>query len=122
MQYPKFDAKLKQNVIQPQAKQKALSGYGMIAQYDPKTNTALVVMATRGSDDPGEVFKNVPCPVIMGANFTAPEPGRPCWVDFKDDNHGFPFVTAYFNSNYASIDYSRQTNAADNTPKYIYNM
>lgn len=121
-QHPKFEQKLTERVVQPQMEQTAQAGYGIVYEYDSFNNTATVVMANRGSDDVGDLYRNVPCPVQLGVQNVAPEPGRPCWVAFKDNSPNFPIIVTYFNHVYAEVDYQRQTKAVTTTPRYMFDM
>ena len=121
-QYPKFEQKVTEKLVQPQFEQGAQPGYGIIMDYNSFDNTATVLMANKGSDDLGELYSNVPCPVYLGVQSVAPEKGRPCWVAFKDNSTNFPVVTHYFNVFYSSIDHQRQTKAVNSMPRFMFNL
>lgn len=82
MNNPKFEQKIKQNILNPQTRQSAeySSGYGFIIQYYPTSNTADVMMSQKDSVDTGTIYKNVPCPTNIGIQTVAPEPGRHCFA------------------------------------------
>lgn len=118
---PKFEQKLADKIVAPTMGQTAHPGYGIILAYDTQNNTAQVLMANQGSEEPGEIFSNVPCPVYVGIQTVAPEKGRPCWITFKDSSYSYPVVTHYFNHAYNSIDYNRQNAAVNTTPRFMFN-
>lgn len=119
---PKFEKKIKDNIITPARQQINTSGYGIIMNYDPGMNQATVMMSAMGSDFYGQMYHNVPCPTNIGVQVVAPEPGRPCFVNFKDNNDSYPVIVTYFNHVYAQVDFSRQTTATNNTPRYMLDM
>lgn len=59
--------------------QQAQGGYGIVLHYDSTENVATIVLSRPGSDEPGEIFSNVPCPVTNGIQTVAPEIGRACF-------------------------------------------
>lgn len=121
-QLPKFNQKLKESVLQPQLEQAAQPGYGIILDYNVRANTATVLMSNRGSEDLGEIYEQVPCPVQMGVQSMAPEPGRPCWISFKDNSFQFPVITHFFNHVYETVDYPRQYEAVNSVPRFMYGL
>lgn len=120
--YPKLTKSIKENIVQAHAQQQAVPGYGIVMNYEPSTNTATVLMASPGSDQPGEIHKEVMCPTNIGVQSVAPEPGRPCWVVFKNNNIAFPIITNFFNHVYDQIDYTKQTKAVNPLPKFMQIM
>lgn len=115
---PKFEKHIDQKISQRDS-EKSRSRYGVITSYDKTTNTATVLLTATDSDMPADVLKNVMCPVIMGVQAVAPEPGRPCWIAFKTDSEQFPVITHYFNHSYEKFDYKKQTNATTGMPSFI---
>lgn len=122
MQYPKFDAKMKNQMGTVLDQQGARGTYGIILDYDPTRNMASVLVAHPGSDDAGEAYYNVPCPTTIGVQTVSPLPGRPCWVSFKDNTTWFPIITTFFNHAYSEVDFDNQYAAVNNTPRYIFSM
>lgn len=123
MQHELFDKKLRDGVIQ-QSFDRQLefsSGHGIILDYDAKTNTATVLMSKPGTDQVGDVLREVLCPTNIGIQGAAPEAGRPCWVDFKSGRN-IAVITHYFNHLYDKYDYIRQTRAVINTPRFLFTM
>jgi hypothetical protein len=122
MEYPKFEERLKDKLINPAAMQRERPGYGMVIDHDRAQNTATVLMAQPGSDQPGEYFTNVPCPIIMGVQMVAPEPGRPCWVVFKDGAENAPYISHYFNPSHEKNDFHQQYDVVNEIPRYIMDL
>jgi hypothetical protein len=115
---PKFTQKL-QDQIGTSYDQQATSGYGMILKYYTTSNTAMVLMSSAGSDNAGEIYDNVPCPVYKGVQTVAPNTGTPVWVDFKDKDTNSPIVTTYWNHEYKDLDYKAQTMSVNSVPRYM---
>lgn len=102
--------------------QKSTGRYGIVMSYDRKNNTATVLMSSIDSDIPSQFLTDVHCPVVMGVQTTAPEPGRPCWVTFKTDNQQFPVISHYFNYNFQKFDHDRHYNADIGLPNFIHHI
>lgn len=117
-----FQDKIRKQVVDPAMRQAAAPRYGFVLSYNPIDNTASIALTSPGTDDLGEIFNNVPCPTSIGVQTVAPEAGRPCWVQWKDNNEAFPIITHFFNHAYTKIDYSKQTKAENNTPRFFLNM
>jgi len=117
--YPKFSQSIRENIVQSHSKQQAVPGYGIVMDYDSVNNRATVLMSSAGSDQPGEIYKEVICPTTIGIQTVAPETGRPCWVVFKNNNTAFPIITNFFNHVYDQIDYTKQTQATNSIPRYM---
>lgn len=117
----RFNQSIKQT-ISTASDQAALPGYGMILDYDANYNTATVVMAAQGSGGIGEVYKDVPCPTTSGVQQSAPTPGQPVWVVFKDNVQTYPVITNFFNHVYNKKQFLQQSRAVNNTPRFIYDM
>lgn len=120
--YPKFEQAIRENIVEANEAQKSLPGYGIILDYDPMYNTATVMMADPSSDLPGELFHDVMCPTNMGLQTVAPEPGRPCWVVFRNNSQAMPMITHFFNHVYHKIDYSRYTTSLNTIPRFMLGM
>ena len=122
MPNPKFESKVKQNIVNPHSDQRSRSGYAIVMSYDSVNNTANIQMSRPESPGMGQVYKDVPCPTTIGVQAVAPEMGRPCFVDFKGNGNSsdyYPVITTFFNHVYSQIDYTKQTSAVNNTPRYI---
>jgi len=102
--------------------QQAQGGYGIVLHYDPEENAATVLLSRPGSDQPGEIFSSVPCPVTNGVQVVSPEIGRPCWVEFKGNTQTNPMITHFFNHSYHTNDYARQYYADNDTPRFMMEM
>ena len=119
---PKFDRYIKDSIYQHNV-EKSMSRYGIIHAYDAATNTATVQLSGQHSDELGETLTKVPCPVIMGVQTVAPEPGRPCWVVFKGgSNDSRAVISHYFNFDYRQFDYPRLTPSENIIPSYMIGM
>lgn len=119
---PKMKAKIEQEILLPKQVSENQPGWGFVTSYDATRNTARVIMSRPGSDQPGEIYNNVPCPVQLGIQGVAPEPGRPCWVVFKGGNFQYPIITHFFNYNYGEHDYGRSTRAGQVLPGFMMEM
>lgn len=97
--------------------------FGVVLNYDSVTNTATVLMSSPVTESAGDILENVPCPVTMGIQTAAPEPGRPCWVCFKGSRgEKYPMISHFFNHNFQKYDYQRHTQAASGIPYYMLSM
>lgn len=122
MNNPKFQKHLNDHYMdQERSKQKGR--YGIIISYDSPTNTATVVLSSPDSDVTGDILTKVPCPVQLGIQTVAPEPGRPCWVVFKNDRDTHNAVIShYFNQFYNKYDHPRQAPADSGIPSFMLGM
>ena len=125
MANPKFENKIKQNIVAPNTQQRNMSGYAIVLTYNGNTNTASIQMGKPGSPGLGKIYKDVPCPTNIGLQGVAPELGRPCFVDFKGNGNSsdyYPVITTFFNHVYNEIDFEKQNTAVNNIPRYILGM
>lgn len=118
-QYPRFESKVRDRVVNPAFQEVAQPGYGVVLKYSVRENTATVLMSQPGSDQIGHIYTNVPCPTTVGLQMAAPEFGRPCWVQFADGTMSNPMITHYFNHNYEDIDHRRHSQAINDTPRFM---
>ncbi len=95
---------------------------GVITSYNRFKNTATVMISGRDSDSIDEILRNVTCPVYMGIQIASPEPGRMCWVSFKNGSLTQPIITHYFNHSYGNFEFKRQTTARYDLPGYLMGM
>ncbi len=95
---------------------------GVVASFDRYTNTATVIVSASDSDVVEEILYKVPCPVLLGVQSVAPEPGRPCYVAFKGGNKNQALITHFYNHMYDETDYGRQTQADVALPSYLLNL
>ena len=95
---------------------------GVIASYDRYENTATVIVSASDTDAVEEILYKVPCPVLLGIQSVAPDPGRPCYVVFKGGNRSQALITHFYNHNYSEYDYGRQTQADIAIPSYLLNI
>jgi hypothetical protein len=102
--------------------QKPLGVLGVISSYDRYTHTCTVIVSRPDTDEVEEILRNVPCPVLLGVQAVAPEPGRPCYVVYKGGNKSQALITHFYNHRYSEYDYSRQTRAEVAIPSYLLNI
>lgn len=119
---PKFERKLKDRIVDPVIQSGNQPGYGMVLGYDRQNNTCMVIAAAPGSDRMGEIYKDVPCPVMLGVQGVSPTTGMYCWLAFKDGTQTFPYITNFFNHHYNKHSYTRQARAVSDTPSYMLDM
>lgn len=107
------------NSLQVNSYNKRTGSVGTILSYDRYSNSASVLLSKPETDEIEEVLQGVPCPTYIGVQMAAPEPGRLCWIVFKNGNLTQPLITHYYNHRYDMFDYSRQTVSGVNTPSYM---
>lgn len=95
---------------------------GVITSYNDFTNTASVLISAADADTIDEVLTDVPCPVYMGIQNAAPEPGRMCVVFFKNGSITQPLIVNFFNQSYKKFDYLRHNKAGYTLPQYLIGM
>lgn len=105
--------------IQENAYNKKTGTMGTILTYDRYSNMATVLTTKPETDEADEVMKNVPCPTYMGIQMVAPEPGRLCWIIFKNGNITQPLISHYYNHRYDEHDYPRQAGSYLQAPSYL---
>lgn len=121
-QYPKFDKYVSEKAAQRQMEM-PIGRYGIVSSYDPTNNTATVILSAPDSDGIQQILSQVPCPVYPGIQTAAPEPGRPCYVEFLSArNESRPVITHYFNHEYQKRDYYRHTDARNGVSQFYLNM
>lgn len=119
---PNFDQHLKDQARQ-HASEAPVARYGSVVSYDPAKNTATVALSAKDSDGIDRYLENVPCPVFMGIQLAAPEPGRPCYVVWLSANsESRPVISHYFNHEYQKRDYYRQSDARTGVSQFYLNM
>jgi len=92
---------------------------GVIIKYDETTNTATVAISGEQTDQVEEILTKVMCPVQLGVQGVAPQPGTNCWVVFKDDNITQPLISHYYNHRYEQFDYAKQVRSKNDIPNYL---
>ena len=115
---PEDKAYLKQ-CINEQRQQYPNGALGVISSYDRYTNTATVIVSRPDTDEVEEIMHRVPCPVLLGVQAVAPEPGRPCFLVFKGGNRSQALITHYYNHRYDQADYDKQTRSHVGLPSYL---
>lgn len=115
--YPKFEKRQERDAVARRMSQ-THGREGVVVAYNSFKNTATVILALPKSEQIGPIHKDVPCPTIPGIISVAPEPGRGCWVVFKDDNERKPMITHFYNEHYGKYDYVTQTDATSMVPRF----
>lgn len=118
---PKYQKHLKETLSQHN-NETPTDRYGIVASYDPVTNTAKVLSSAPDSDRLGDIYDRVPCPTTAGIQMAAPEPGRGCWLIFSGRNEGRPMISHFFNHDYQKYDYYRHTIADNGVPNFMVSM
>lgn len=118
LNYPKFENKIQNQIDQSKMRQ-ARGRPGIIMAYDIRTNSASILVDDQMSGQIGNIMHDVPCPVSVGIQMVAPEPGTRCYVQFRDDNEGSAYVAFYFDQHQVSSSYSRNYTVNTGIPKYM---
>lgn len=121
-QFPKFEQKLRSNVVDRALQQGQKPGYAVVVGFDPVMNTCDIITASPGSDELGEVLTNIPCPTQSGVQGAAPRPGVMAWVAYRDGTTGDPFITHFFDPSFDKNQYTKQYNARNDTPRFLVQM
>jgi hypothetical protein len=95
---------------------------GVVSSYDPRQNTATVLISKEQTDEIEEVLTDVHCPRTLGVQEVAPGPGLLCWVAFKDNNITQPLITHFFNHRYEQFDYDKHNSTPDVMPNYLLGL
>lgn len=120
--YPKFEERLRNNVIDPAMRQTQKPGYAVVMSFDPVKNTCDLVTAQAGSDQMGEVLTNIPAPFQAGLQTTAPKPGTMCWIAYRDGTTADPYITHFFDVKFTENNYQQQYTARNNLPRFMVGM
>lgn len=119
MYQPKAQQKLNDYNYMRDRTRNASGTVGVIQSYNTETNTATVLISSPDSDVPNDLMTNVICPITLGVQNVAPEPGRPCWVVLKGGmNDRKAMISHYFNHNFSAFDYGKQYQARASVPRY----
>lgn len=120
--YPKFQAKVQEQIVNPTMRQATRPGYALVLRFDRQMNTCDVVTALQGSDELGEVIPNVPAPVQAGVQTVAPKPGTFCWIAYRDGTTANPYITHFFNNLFYENDYPAQYKATMDVPRFMLSL
>ena len=93
-QYPKFDEKLNSHINTNQLQQSKTRS-GTIMSYNKMTNTAVIILDDRMTNQVGNIIRNVPCPSTLGIQSVSPTAGARCIVGFADSNERYPHIVSY---------------------------
>lgn len=96
------------------------SRQGVLIDYNPYNNTAIVALSSQNGDNIGEIIENVPCPHTPGIQTHAPEPGKLCWVTFRNGNMRQPVITHFYSNDFRRFDYRRHYWANTGISDYFY--
>jgi hypothetical protein len=121
-QYPKFQARVRNTILDPALQQQQTPGYAVVMTFDAQTNTCDIVTAMPGSDEIGEVYTNVPIPLNSGVQTAAPKVGTMCWIAFRDGTRGDPYITHFFDLAFSKNRFDSQYKAVLDTPRFMISM
>ena len=93
-QYPKFDDRINSHISNNQLQQSKTRS-GTIMSYNKMTNTVVIVLDDRMTNQIGNIIRDVPCPSVMGVQSVAPTAGTRCVVGFTDSNERYPHIVSY---------------------------
>lgn len=102
--------------------QMSLPTYGIVLNYDQVYNTADIIIADQGSDNFGDKYSDVPCPMISGIQTVSPQKGTPCVVIFKDNKGTYPVITNFFNHLYNEFSYNEHYKAVNPLPRFMMDL
>lgn len=114
---PKFDKYVNDSIVR-QNNFVPKSQAGVVLSYNPSKHSATVMLTGPTGQEIGMILKHVPCPVQLGVQGVAPEPGRPCWVDFQGQDDSMPIITHYYNPRYEQFDHQRQNLSKNGIPRF----
>lgn len=117
-QYPKFDDKLNSHINNNQLQQSKTRS-GTIMSYSKMTNTAVIVLDDRMTNQIGNIIRDVPCPAVMGVQSVAPIAGTRCVVGFSDANERFPHIVSYTDGTSSLGKYMPNYNVNTGVPKFM---
>lgn len=115
----KTQKQINQTLESRQWQRNATGSVGVIITYDKYSNTATVLVSKPETDEADEILHNVPCPTFIGVQMAAPEPGRPCYVLFKNGMVTQPLISHFYNHRYLENDLNRQSPSHMNLPTYM---
>ena len=112
---------MERRVVQPASSSapKMMGSLGVVIDYDRYTNTCTVAITEGDTNNITEILQNVVCPTQIGVQSAAPEPGRLCWVSFKNGNLTQPLIVNFYNHRYEQNDYDMQTQTPFSIPSYL---
>lgn len=116
--YPKFDHKIKTQIDQSRMVQ-GKNRPGVVMGFDPRTNSATVILDDHYSTEIGNIIHNVPCPVTPGIQSVSPGPGTRCLVEFRDDNESAAFIVCFFDPPNVSSSFAVNYTVNCGIPKYM---
>jgi hypothetical protein len=118
MHYPKFDSKIQSRIDASRMRQ-SKTRPGVIMKFDVTTNTADVILDDAYSGQLGNIISKVPCPMNVGIQTVAPEPGTRCLIGFRDDNENNAYVISYFEEPNLNSNYMYNYSVDSGIPKFL---
>lgn len=118
----KFEEKIRTNIVDDANRKEYAPTHGIVLRYNPETNRADIVTAKPGSEQLGEIYKDVPCPQMNGVQSVAPEAGRPVWIGFPSGTQNKPVITSYYNPSYHDNDHAKQYDARSDIPRFMMDL
>lgn len=123
MRHPKFEQRIKDNIVDKELNNRLTTTYGMVSRVDVVNNTVDLWISGQGNSDLlSEMLFNVPYPVTPGIQGAAPQVGLLAWVDFKGNDYSTPVVTHFYNPNFRDTQERRQNRAVNDIPRFMFNM
>lgn len=122
MKDPVVQKQIESSIREGNQKQQVTGNFGMIINYNKEKHTANVMLGHQNSNQPGQTLSSIPCPHIPGIQYTAPEPGRMCWVEFRGRDQKTPVITHFFSPSFAGTDYESHNEAYIGVPKFLVDM
>lgn len=117
--FPKFEDKLKDRVLTPEGLKQRQPAMGVVVGYDEKTHTATVMASRPDSDQVGQIFQGVPCPIVPGVQQTAPAPGSLCWLLWRTPTTPAPMISHFFNNDFYDAEHQSQYSVKNDIPRFL---
>lgn len=117
-QYPKFDDKLNSHINANQLQQ-SKTRLGTIMSYSRTSNTAVVVLDDRMTNQIGNIVRGVPCPSLLGIQSVAPTAGSRCVIGFTNSNEKSPYIISYVDDSSSIGKYMPSYSVDTGIPKFL---
>lgn len=117
-QYPKFDDKLNSHINANQLQQ-SKTRLGTIMSYNRTSNTAVVVLDDRMTNQIGNIVRGVPCPSLLGIQSVAPTAGSRCVIGFTNSNEKSPYIISYVDDSSSIGKYMPSYSVDTGIPKFL---
>lgn len=116
--YPKFDQKI-QDQINNTLMQKQKPRYGVVLEFNQKTNKCDILVEDQNTSSITSVIKAVPCPITNGVQTVAPYPGLRCVVGFRDDNENIPYIISFFDDGRSGNRFAKNYKVNTGIPRFM---